>query len=62
MHHIEGALSGLPLVFRQKWSITEYCSKYGMGFEDANFMPALESVFINYFTHRNQLSTYPYIF
>ena len=60
MHHIEGALSGLPLVFRKSGALPEYCSKYGIGFKDTNFLPALESIFINYFTHRNQLSTYPY--
>ena len=60
MHHIEGALSGLPLVFRKSGALPEYCSKFGIGFKDTNFMPALENISVKYHEFRNQLSTYPF--
>lgn len=33
MHHIEGALCGLPLLYRQSGAMPEYCAGYGLGFE-----------------------------
>ena len=33
MHHIEGALCGLPILFRNSGSLPEYCKKYGVSFD-----------------------------
>ena len=39
MHHIEGALSGLPLIFRKSGALPEYCSDYGIEFIDDDLNP-----------------------
>ena len=36
MHHIEGALCGLPLLYRNSGALPEYCSQHGIGFDDAD--------------------------
>jgi hypothetical protein len=33
MHHIEGALCGLPLIYRKSGALPEYCDGYGLGFD-----------------------------
>lgn len=33
MHHIEGALCGLPLLYRQSGALPEYCAGFGMSFD-----------------------------
>ena len=48
MHHIEGALSGLPIIFRKSGALPEYCSGFGIEFNDDNFLPALEKMFNKY--------------
>lgn len=34
MHHIEGALCGLPILYRKSGALPEYCYKHGIGFEN----------------------------
>jgi hypothetical protein len=34
MHPIEGMSVGLPVVFRNSGALPEYCSKYGINFDD----------------------------
>jgi hypothetical protein len=36
MHHIEGALCGLPILYRNSGALPEYCKNYGIGFNDIN--------------------------
>jgi glycosyltransferase involved in cell wall biosynthesis len=36
MHHIEGALCGLPLLFRNSGALPEYCKNFGISFNDKN--------------------------
>ena len=36
MHHIEGALSGLPILFKKSGGVTEYCKDYGLAFTEEN--------------------------
>ncbi len=33
LHHIEGALCGLPIVYRRSGALPEYCEGYGIGFD-----------------------------
>ncbi|MCR4378629.1 MAG: hypothetical protein NUV50_11130 [Rhodospirillales bacterium] len=33
LHHIEGALCGLPIIFRNSGALPEYCAGYGLSFE-----------------------------
>ncbi len=37
MHHIEGALCGLPLLYRVSGALPEYCAGYGVGFTPDSF-------------------------
>lgn len=60
MHHIEGALSGLPLIFRKSGALPEYCSDYGIEFIDDDFLPALEKMRYEYTQVKKKLSTYPH--
>ena len=36
MHHIEGALCGLPLLYRESGALPEYCQNYGISFHDTS--------------------------
>ena len=40
MHHIEGALCGLPLLYRRSGALPEYCAGFGIGFDDTDFTAA----------------------
>ena len=50
MHHIEGAASGLPVLYhKDSGGIVELCEKHGMGFYDfESFMKSLEVVSSDY--------------
>lgn len=48
MHHIEGALSGLPILYRKSGALPEYCRGFGIQFSRDEFMPALEAMFSRY--------------
>ncbi len=37
MHHIEAALCGLPLLYRQSGALPEYCQGFGLSFTAENF-------------------------
>jgi hypothetical protein len=41
MHHIEGALCGLPLLYRRSGALPEYCSGFGLAFDENTFEPRL---------------------
>jgi hypothetical protein len=61
MHHIEGALCGLPLLYRRSGALPEYCSGYGEMFEGAeDFEEKLEQVMRDYAVYRAALSSYPH--
>lgn len=54
MHHIEGALCGLPLLYRESGALPEYCRGYGISFNgNHDFIESLNSVVdqYDYFTH-----------
>ena len=49
MHHIEGALCGLPILYRNSGSLPEYCEGYGVSFDnDINVVRALKKIIFNY--------------
>ncbi len=48
MHHIEGALCGLPIIYRKSGGLPEYCQGFGIEFENDKFIPALEAMLGNY--------------
>lgn len=41
MHHIEGALCGLPLIYRRSGALPEYCKGFGLPFDEAEEVPNL---------------------
>lgn len=61
MHHIEGALSGLPLVYRKSGALPEYCAGFGEGFSGVEDFPAaLEAMISDYGRWRQRLASYPH--
>ncbi|MDP3512778.1 MAG: hypothetical protein Q8S20_08510 [Sulfuritalea sp.] len=58
MHHIEGALCGLPLLYRRSGALPEYCAGFGIGFDDTDFMAALQQMLEQYGSHVEKLSAY----
>lgn len=55
MHHIEGALCGLPILYRNSGALPEYCKGYGLSFEgQADFQERLEQMMekYDYFTDK----------
>jgi hypothetical protein len=61
MHHIEGALCGLPLLFRNSGALPEYCAGFGEMFENANDVgEALSKLLARYDMHCAALLDYPH--
>lgn len=61
MHHIEGALCGLPLLYRESGALPEYCSDFGLGFSDvAGFVATLERMIAEYPARKTGMSAYPH--
>jgi len=59
MHHIEGALCGLPLLYRKSGALPEYCSGYGIGFDDVDeFKNVLEQMMSQYSRYREAMRSY----
>ncbi len=48
MHHIEGALSGLPILYRRSGALPEYCRGFGIAFENDDFLAALNTILVSY--------------
>lgn len=61
MHHIEGALCGLPLIYRDSGALPEYCHPFGVEFCDfESFKGALIEMERDYTIHKESLTKYPY--
>lgn len=58
MHHIEGALSGLPLLYRNSGALPEYCKGFGVAFEPEAFEVALEEFYANFSRFAARLPDY----
>lgn len=48
MHHIEGAMCGLPLLYRESGALPEYCQGFGIGFTADNFEQKLQEMIDSY--------------
>ncbi len=49
MHHVEGALCGLPLLYRNSGALPEYCNEYGIIFNGKeDFQISLEKIIEKY--------------
>ena len=59
MHHIEGALSGLPIIYKNSGALHEYCDNYGVSFNNEEFIPALKEMITHYNFYKSNLKNYP---
>ncbi len=60
MHHIEGALCGLPLIYRESGALPEYCAGFGIGISGPDDLPAaLERLMAEYGLHHTAMAAYP---
>ncbi len=59
MHHIEGILCGLPIVYKNSGALPEYCQEFGISFEDIDFTNALESMINEYNYFKLKIKEYP---
>ena len=59
MHHIEGIMCGLPIIYRESGALPEYCKSYGVAFKERNFLPALKEIMKNYEFYKKRVSKYP---
>lgn len=60
MHHIEGALCGLPLLYRRSGALPEYCSSFGISFEPPDFEERLEEMIRTYGSWADRMHEYPH--
>lgn len=60
MHHIEGALCGLPILYRRSGALPEYCRGFGIEFENDNFVPALRAMLTGYSSLKEVMPSYFY--
>ncbi len=58
MHHIEGAMCGLPLLYRRSGALPEYCEGFGIGFGEVNFIEALKEMLEQYPSHADRMPSY----
>ena len=60
MHHIEGALCGLPLLYRESGALPEYCDGFGISFTAENFEQKLQEMMDTYDHWAGQMKDYPH--
>lgn len=59
LHHIEGAMCGLPPIYRNSGALPEYCDGFGIRFEDVDdVVPTIERMRREYHFWRDRLSIY----
>jgi hypothetical protein len=58
MHHIEGALCGLPILYINSGALPEYCSGYGICFEENNFKEKLLQMRNEFRFYENEIKKY----
>ena len=61
MHHIEGALCGLPLLYRESGALPEYCQGFGIPFKHVSNVPlAIEDMMRRYQNYKTTVAAYPH--
>jgi len=61
LHHMEGALCGLPILYRDSGALPEYCAGFGISFTGVeDFLPALDKFREQYDVLYRALDEYPY--
>ena len=61
-HHMEGALCGLPILYKDSGSTSEYCNNFGVSYEIESFLKSLDSIKKDYDNFVSKLDGYPYDF
>jgi len=61
MHHIEGALCGLPLLYRRSGALPEYCQGFGIAFDESDFEQSLRAMLTEHEKWRARLAQYPHV-
>ena len=61
-HHMEGALCGLPILFKDSGATPEYCNEFGLIYDIKNFRESLVLISKNYDKFVLNLERYPYDF
>jgi hypothetical protein len=59
-HQNEGALCGLPLLYRRSGCMQEYCDGYGEPFSEYTFEDSLYKIIANYFSLQSSMLNYPH--
>ncbi len=60
-HHIEGALLGMPILYRRSGGLPEYCAPYGIGFDGPEDFPdALRQFMAAYNVLKPKMAEYPH--
>ena len=59
-HHVEAALSGLPILYLESGGIPEYCDGYGLSFNTKNFEIKLDEFVKNLNYYKTNLINYPH--
>ena len=60
MHHIEGAMSGLPILYLNSGGVTEYCKNYGLEYNRENIENKLNEIVADYSLYFNKLKKYEF--
>ena len=61
MHHIEGAMCGLPLLFRNSGALPEYCGDFGVMFDGSeDLKKKFAELLENYEYYFDRIGKYPY--
>lgn len=60
MHHIEGAMCGLPLLYRRSGALPEYCDGFGISFDETDFEARLGQLIERYDTLAAAMPAYPH--
>ncbi|GAI25253.1 unnamed protein product, partial [marine sediment metagenome] len=61
MHHVEGAMCGLPLLYRNSGGIPEYAKGFGVVFNGKeDFVDKLRGIIESYDFYYSKMSDYPY--
>ncbi len=60
MHHIEGAMCGLPVLYPNSGGIPEYCQGYGIEYEPETFEVKLADLIDRYDQYRARMRSYPH--
>jgi hypothetical protein len=60
MHHIEGALCGLPVLYRNSGAFGEYCHGFGLEFNEGNFEDKLHQMVREVNQWKARMKDYPF--